>query len=132
MQLEIIFLAESFQVTNHFKSVQENFSKLILITAQCCVKCHCCLIFVFVFCFPKGDYRSVFSLVTNTDLQPVKTLMSLALVCQLCCTYNELLIILVGLHWLQGIRKGCMLCMVVMLHIHPCLTSLIFILLIPA
>jgi len=61
------------------------------------VKCHCCLIFVFVFCFPKGDYRSVFSLVTNTDLQPVKTLMSLALVCQLCCTYNELLIIFVTL-----------------------------------
>ncbi|XP_015754970.1 PREDICTED: LOW QUALITY PROTEIN: SET and MYND domain-containing protein 4-like [Acropora digitifera] len=34
-------------------------------------------------CTPQGgylgDYRSVFSLVTNTDLQPVKTLMSLAL-----------------------------------------------------
>ena len=28
-----------------------------------------------------GDYGSVFSLVTNTELQPVKTLMSHALVC---------------------------------------------------
>ena len=28
-----------------------------------------------------GDYDSVFSLVTNTELQPVKTLMSHALVC---------------------------------------------------
>lgn len=36
-----------------------------------------------VFSLLTGDYGSVFSLVTNTELQPVKTLMSHALVCPL-------------------------------------------------
>ena len=34
-----------------------------------------------------GDYGSVFSLVTNTELQPVKTLMSHALVCTVIFFY---------------------------------------------
>lgn len=37
-----------------------------------------------------GDYGSVFSLVTNTELQPVKTLMSHALVCTVNFCFTSL------------------------------------------
>ena len=58
-----------------------NFTLLGLVNAYATLLDPSCL--SHTFSLLTGDYSSVFSLVTNTELQPVKTLMSHALVCPL-------------------------------------------------